>query len=169
MSGNHKGIGIVLPVSIRYNQCEICSRLWWCGVQKGVPNVNMKEHNLINTCKSSCGVLCCILMPCWQLATWTDWWSWPNRHRKLMHDTEKSLVTEKGGFMTPKYFRVAKYWFMSPIKSFHDANQISCHQKWTHVKAKIISCRRNAFHVAKIISCHPILIHVAEKIISCRR
>jgi len=67
---------------------------------------------------------------------------------------------------------------MSPRKSFHVADKISCRQKLTHVRAKIISCRQNAFHVAKTFSCRqkyfscrqklnfmsPNLFHVTEKV-----
>ena len=67
---------------------------------------------------------------------------------------------------------------MSSRKSFHVADKISCCQKLTHIRAKMISCQQNAFHVTKTFSCHqkyfscrqklnfmsPNLFHVAEKV-----
>ena len=67
---------------------------------------------------------------------------------------------------------------MSPRKSFHVVDKISCRQKLTHVRAKMISCWQNAFHVAKTFSCRqkyfscrqklnfmsPNLFHVTEKV-----
>jgi len=58
---------------------------------------------------------------------------------------------------------------MSPRKSFHVADKISCRQKLTHVGAKMISCRKMHFMSPKLFHVAKNIFHVAKNWISCRQ